>query len=1161
MHRLAVCSALFVSCAFSQTFNARISGTVTDSSGAPVPRATVTSRNIDQNIKKSAASDDSGIYSIPLLLPGNYEVTVEAKGLQTQIRKDILLEVNQTATLDFTLPVSQVSTAVDVTADVPMLQTETSSVGTTLETKIIEDYPLIERDIMGALKSIPGIITSSQVGAARGSRNVFDSTFSVAGGRSSTNEVLIDGAANTIGDFNGVVILPPPDSVQELRVETSSYSAEFGRSGGGAVNIVTKSGTNKYHGNTYYYHQNTELNANSFTNNRNNLVRPRLRRHQYGGTFGGPVWIPKIYKGENKTFFFVSYEGRRENNPTSQGPFDIPTAAEMSGDFSKTFVFPGGKATPITIYDPSATTLVNGRYVRQAFPNNIIPPDRISKVARNVLSYYPAPNRPGNIYGRQNYIFDGQQQYSRDVFSSRVDQFFSEKHRLFARMNLEENLEKNPGTIVMFASTTSTHDNFKNIGFDDTYSFSVHVSNVLRYNYTRFRANLVPGSLGFDPTTLGLPSYIRDTANVLTFPNFSFGFVDMGGPYNFQPRDTQSASDQVLWNRGRHNLRMGAEYRLYRFYPYQVLGPTGTYNFGQGGTERDPLATPGVAEGFGLASFLVGVGNFSFEHREPLSLYHHYAAGYVQDDWKVNSSLTLNLGLRYDVETGTGEAHNRLSYFDPTAPNPIPNGPKGAILFTGNGNPSTIRATNWKNFGPRAGFAYRLGSKMSVRGGYGIYYLPLGVESDIAMTPFSYTLSADVLNQDYTPKATLDNPFPGGLPAPSSARRVDDGSYRLGTNASIVERNQPSEYMQEWNFGVSRQLGRTMVVDATYYGSRGVHLPVPNVELNQLPSQYLAQGGAFLNQRVPNPYQGLIPGSSMFSGATVPQGQLLKPFPQFASNTNANYYGTSLAYSRPPIGDSVYHAVTFKFEKRYSRGLSISAAYTISKLIDIGGVGNGAAFTDASGIRDIYNVRLERSVSAWDVPQRTVINYRYELPFGRGKQFLNRGGILDRIVGGWELLSVHTFESGRPIAVGGPDLSRLASTGPSRASVVAGVDSRIPLGTAEDNARAYDPNCNCTGLWFNPKAFTTTPEFVVPNGPRFLPNDRTDHVMGWDATVNKRFRIHEGTEFVIVGHAYNLLNSVYFGAPNGTVTSASFGQNPGIVTSPRRLEVGAKISF
>ena len=1130
-----------------------------------MPGATVMAKQVETNVEKKTSTTGSGSYDIPLLLPGSYEVRVEAPGLQTQVRRDVKLEVNQTVTLDFNLRVSDVTQVVDVTADVPLLQTESSGIGTTLETRIVEDFPLPERDVMGLLRAIPGVITQSGVGAARGSRNVFDSAFSIAGGRNSSNEVLLDGAPNTIGDFNGVVIVPPQDAVLEFRVEVSSYSAEFGRSAGGVVNIVTKAGTNRYHGTSYYYHQNDAFNANGFTNNRFNTPKGILRRHLYGYTFGGPVWIPKLYQGKNRTFFFSSFEGRRESNP-QRFLTSVPTDLERKGDFSKTVTIIGGVPTQIKIYDPASSVVVNGVRSRTQFAGNVIPPERINPIAAKVLQQYPQPNTAGSsVTGRQNYNYSASKTYSRDLFTNRVDQYFGDKHRLFGRFTQEENLDKSPAAVVQFISPLTLNDTFKNFGIDDTYQVTTKLSNVFRYTYARFHARQIPiGALGFNPTDLGLPSYIASSANVLIYPNFNINgpFANIGGAaYNNQPRDTQGLQEQMLYVSGKHTFHFGGEYRLYRFFPFQVFNPTGGYSFGQSFTQSDQLAGATPTQGFGLASFLLGTGTFSFEHVEPLTTYHHYFAGYLQDYWKIAPKFTLNLGLRWEAETGTGEAHNRLSYFDPRAANPIPNGPKGAILFTGNGNPETIRATNWKDFGPRVGFAYRPFDKWVVRGGYGIFYLPIGLEPGLVDTPFGYSVDADVTNPDYTPRTTLSNPFPGGISKPSSAVPVNDGSYRLGINANIVLRDQPAPYAQEWNFAIQRQLARTSVVSASYYGSRGVHLPIPSMQLNQIDPKNLANGGAYLTELVPNPYAKYFT-TGLLAQAMIPREQLLKPFPQYAANTTANAFGGSLLYSRPPIGDSVYHAVTIQYERRFTKGLSLNAHYTFSKLIDTGGTGNGAAFTDPSALRDIYNVRLERSVGSFDVPQRLIITYAVDLPFGRGKPYLHEGKWLNKLVGGWTFLGFHTLQSGSPVAVGGPDLSRIAGASPSRVSVVPGVEAALPYDQSIANARAYDPVCGCTKPWFNPAAFTVTPEFSIPNGPRFLPNIRGGFLRNFDLSVRKRIAITERVNFALEAQGYNVLNQVTFAGPSvTTVNSANFGSAGGISQNPRALEVGGRITF
>lgn len=1147
-----------------QTFTARLAGTIRDPAGAPIPGATVTAVQLDTSVSRTVSTGEAGVYGIPLLLPGVYEVRVECGGFQTMLQRGVKLEVNQAGTLDFTMTLATLSTSVVVTDEAPLLQTETGNSGSTLDAKVIEDFPLVQRDVMGLLNNIPGVVAKDQVGDARAGRNVFDSTFSVSGGRPSTNEVLLDGAVNTVGDFNGVVISPPPDSVREFRVEANSFSAEFGRTGGGTVNIVTKAGTNEYHGTLFYYHKNDVLNANSFNNNRFNTPKTRLHQHQYGLSLGGPVFIPKLYNGRNKTFFFTAFEGRRENDPL-QIFTSVPTALERQGDFSQTVYLSGATPVLIRIYDPSTSRIVNGVRTRDQFPGNVIPASRINPISKRLIEEYPDPNRSGStVTHRTNYYYRDYRTYSRDVVTNRVDHYLSEKHRFFVRFSWQQNLDAYPSTIVRYTNSNRVFDNFRNIALDDTLQITPRLHSVFRYMYARYRANQISNTLGYDPTQLGLPSYIRDSANTLFYPNVGAGgdFPNLGGTaYNNQPRDTQGFSEQLVFSKGRHSFVAGAEYRLYRFYPFQVFNPTGMFDFTKNYTQRDQIAAQTADMGFGLASLLLGTGTFSYEHVEPLSAYHHYMATYVQDNFKVSQRLTVNLGLRWETETGTAEAHDRLTYFDPNMASPFAGTASGGVRFTGNGNPSAISSQHWKNFSPRAGLAFRIDAKTAMRAGYGLYFLPRGLEPGVVTTPFNYTLSADVLNTDYTPKTTISDPFPGGIIRPSSASRLEDGSYRLSNTIMTVLQNEPSSYVQQWNVAIGRQVGRRTVVDVTYMGSRGVHLPASSIELNQIDADYLAQGSKYLTELVPNPYYGKIT-TGLLSRPTVPRMQLLKPYPQFAAASTANAFGTSIGYYRPPIGDSVYHAMVLKVQRQYWKFFSATAHYTVSKLIDTVGTGNGAAYLDPSSYRDRDNIRLERSVSSYDVPQSLGVSWGMNLPFGKGGMFLKGHGWLNRIVGGWNVYAYHSYRMGFPIAVTGPDISRIAAGSAGRANVVAGVQAALPYSQSIANAKAYDPRTSLVGMWINPAAFSAAPEFTIANGPRFLPNVRGGRINNTDATIGKSITIKEGMRFHLQGRFFNLFNQVRFtGLSLANVSTANFGTASSPAGSPRMIEVGGKLYF
>ncbi len=1142
-----------------QSATGSITGVVADPSGAAIPGATMTATSVKTGLSHKAQTDASGVYTIPLLQPDVYNVRAEQSGFSALVQQNVKIEVNQVVTMNFSMKVGTVQQTVTVEASAtPLLTTSQSDTSHVLEEVQIQNLPLQDRDVFTFVNLLPGVVQVANVGSV-GNRNFFDSVFSVNGGRASTNEVLLDGVPDTIGDFNGVAIVPPLGSVQEFKLQAGDYSAEYGRSGGGVVNLVTRSGGNKLQGEAYEYLQNSALNANGWQANRTRRPKVVNQRNHFGADVGGPFILPHLYNGQDRTFFFGDYEGRRQGDPFSLIT-TVPTDLERQGNFSQLV---NSKGQPITIFNPSTSTLVPGQpgqFTRTAFSGNLIPPGMMDPVAAKIIKFWPEPNLPGDITGSNNYAFSGKTSLRKDLFDFRIDHKVSQRQHGFGRFSYErrESLQDNfLGTVA--SSARRIVDNFRNFVFGDTFTISPSLINDLRIGYTRARANQLPFSTGFDPTTLGFPSYIRDRSNLPVFPDIDVSgntnFTGLGARgFNNQPRDTSSVFENIVKVHGSHTLKAGFDYELVRFNAFQIFSSVGSYSF-DGSFTTGPNAAPAGdgatrTSGAGFADFLLGAyGDALYEFQSPITIFHHYYATYFQDDWKATRKLTLNLGVRWDLETGTQERHDRLTYFDFNAPSPLRSNPvvaaafpdlRGILSFTGNGNPHTEWDANTHNFAPRVGAAYMINNKMVVRGGYGIFFLPLSVEPTAAL---GVNRDIDSVPPDlFTPSIFLSNPFPGGLPGVLGSSQ--GALTSIGLDIPAVVRHPFAPYNQQWDVALQRALPGNLVVEAAYVGSHGVHLPMNGLAVDQAPPAVQALGTA-LNQQVPNPFFGVITDpNSILSNPTVPRLQLLRPFPQYQS---VNYF-------RPTVGASNYRAFQLTVNKRFSQGLSFQGSYVISKTLDLGGEGNGAAFFDPTGVQDVYNLAAEKSLSNQDIPQRFVSSFVYQVPYGRGRRFgAQIPGVLNVILGGWQISGITTWQKGTPIGLSANNVGGVGNAR-ERPNVVPGVNPRISIGEAESNVRRGVP-------WFNTSAFSIPARFTFGNVSRNLGSLRRDNFKNVDFTLAKNFALGERWRLTFEGEFFNLFNQTVFGTPNTNVNSPTFGIVTTQANQPRLIQFSLKFSF
>ena len=980
----------------AQTTTGTIQGQVRDAAGAVVPAAKVVVTNTRTGVTNELQTNAEGFFVVPFLLPGDYNVSVQKEGFQRFTQSDIHLDVQQNRSIDVALVIGDVTTTVSVEGTTAPLSTTTSSLATVIENKRISDLPLNGRNPYSLALLTPGVVPTSGTDIPW-----------IGGGRNASSEISIDGTSIILPEnnvsINTLAYRPSVDAVEEFTVLTNALAAEYGRSGGGVINIATKQGTNSLHGTAFEFLRNSQLDGNGFFANRNGSPHAPFQRNQFGGTIGGPVLIPKLYDGRNRTFFFFDEQSQRQRNASSLTT-TVPLSEWKRGDFSN---LRNSAGQSLLIYDPVTTRLDpsgSGSYIRDPFPGNIIPANRIDPVAANLMKFFAEPNaRPSNQFTQvNNYFANAKSVSDDDRFDVRLDHNFSDKWRMFARgsystsISVPHNFFGNVATPS--GSGPSGSDNYS-ASLDHTYMFSPTTILNLRYGFGRFDNVSAPFSRGVSLTSLGFPAAIQNEASNygLEFPRIDINGLSSLGQATFTTLKfvpfshiVHSDLTKVLT---RHTLKTGIEFRK-MFLNFRQLGsPSGAYTFNTNWTQRDPVVASSTA-GFGLASLLLGLGSGSISHDPATAMSSSYWGAYVQDDFRVNSNLTLNIGLRYDVDVPRTERYNRLSYFDITAPSPIagqvPQFPNlvGAVKFVTNDHPHQT-PTDTNNIGPHFGFAYKLGPKMVARGGYALMYSgsvmqAAGASGTAGTDGFSSSTNRITSLDGRVPISYLANPYPDGFnlplgaaPGPTSGPNTNLG---LGISGNFFNDYQ-NPVVQQWNFNLQRELPGQLVVEAGYLANKGNHLidGEGSMTYNQLPATDFALGNS-LNDQVPNPFYGVIlnPNSTL-SKPTVSRSQLLRPYPQYSS----------LNAFRKPQANSIYHAFTLRVEKRYSHGLGVLGAYTFGKLID--DASQTVTFLGPSGNKqNFYDRHGERAVSTQDVSSRLVMSVVYDLPFGRGHKLRGR---------------------------------------------------------------------------------------------------------------------------------------------------------------------------
>jgi hypothetical protein len=1129
--------------AFAQGDRGAITGLITDAGGAVVPSVEVIATDLQTNTTYKAVSTSVGVYRIPSMPPGTYRVTAGMKGFKTAAVEPVVVATASVVTADLRLDVGSASETVTVSANATHLESSSSELGYTATSKDYHDWTISsdndgQRQIQDFIyAALPGTTGDSYTGSINGSPTM-------------TQEVYIEGISIGRMDIAGDTseFEPSVDAVSEFRLQTAGLNAAYGGGLTAVENFTVKSGTNQLHGTAYDYVINNVFNANGYTNNAYGYPEAPYKQNSFGTAVGGPLWLPKVYNGKNKTFWFFSYEGDRRRTGQLSGFRSLPLPAFRKGDFS---------SLAQAIYDPRSTAQqADGTYTRTPFPGNIIPTADISKVSENILTMAPIPDP--TLPGLYNNIpgVSGRPIFNLNTFTGKFDENITDKHRLSFYASVNDRYRYNgssfaylpiPGSASGPFAAQEVFGTMLRLGY--LYTITPTVINHLALGYNNF--NNSNSSLSLDqgwPAKIGLTGVAPTTFPQITFTGSAAqgGTLTQLGRSNagVEPNGSYIASDDLTWVHGKHSFKFGTEVRAYFYFQDPRGNTSGTFTFAPNQT-ADPnnLSTTG----YSFASFLLGAtyktsvaidgGNPHTRENTP--------AFYVADDWKVNRRLTLNLGIRWDIVGAMYEDHGWGSDLGPTTPNPGAGGYPGALVFLSNLHQKAFQSPYYGEIGPRAGFAYAISDKLVARGGYGLNYTPPINNGFGPATIDGYAGNNNLHPQTINPALYWDNGYPAfAHTLPDQDPTLDNGS----TIPYISPHSSRQPYAQNFSLGVQYLLNGNTTLMANYVGILGNRLNAPNLSnMNQLNPKYLALGDELLDDvslhpNIPLPYAG-------FTGSVA---QALLPFPQYA--------GGSVYQWAAHFGKSNYNAAQVVFTHRASKGLTFLASYAFQKtLTDTDG-----ALYYGGAAQDVYNRGLEKSVAGFDHTQVLKLTWTYELPFGKGQRFLNKGGVLNQIIGGWNVSVNQQYQTGDSLAI----QSSISQNGnylfdsTVRPNLVPDQPLRVPE-TGSLNIAA-----NGAGItYINPNAFVNPP--ATANGvitslgtaPRQFGNLRGPFQPTENIGVFKRFPFGEGRFLEFRGDAFNAFNRTGLGDPDTTVGDTYFGQILGVQQGPREVQLALRITF